>query len=157
MSDRIAVMNAGTVVQIGPPTEVYERPRTRFVSEFLGTANIFTGTVQHQAGPDEWSVALSVQPGTHGAVQQPGLAAGQTITLAVRPERLEIGPPMPGRMQATVRDVVFRGAYFAYELMVDGQEAPLFAYAQTRQALATDGMVGLGWSAANATVLADPA
>ena len=46
MSDRVAVMSAGTVVQVGRPTEVYERPRNRFVSEFLGTANIFDATVQ---------------------------------------------------------------------------------------------------------------
>ena len=51
ISDRIAVMEAGTVVQLGAPTEVYAKPRTRFVSEFLGTANIFSGRVEAACGP----------------------------------------------------------------------------------------------------------
>ena len=81
------------------------------------------------------------------------LAPGGPVTLAVRPERLELGPPIPGQLRAFVKDVVFRGAYFAYELIVDGQEAPLFAYAQARHAVAVDGAVGLSWAPGNATML----
>ena len=153
MSDRIAVMNAGEVVQVGRPTEVYERPRSRFVSEFLGTANIFEGRIAGAAGPGAWTVALALQPDTTGTVQQDGLADGQAVSLAVRPERLQIGAPAPGRLRATVRDVVFRGAYFAYELATEGHEAPLFAYSQLRQPVAADGVVGLYWAPDCATVL----
>ncbi len=157
MSDRIAVMSDGVVVQVGRPTEVYERPRNRFVSEFLGKANIFTGRVQDAIGEGAWTVALALQPGSAGAVRHAGLAAGQPVTLAVRPERIEIGPVTPGRLRATVLDVVFRGAYFAYELQADGQEAPLFAYSQHRQSIPADGAVGLGWAPESPTVLEEPA
>jgi putative spermidine/putrescine transport system ATP-binding protein len=152
MSDRVAVMSAGTVVQVGRPTEVYERPRNRFVSEFLGTANIFDATVQDATAAGEWRVGLALQPGTTATVAG-DLAPGGPVTLAVRPERLELGPPKPGQLRAVVKDVVFRGAYFAYELVVDGQEAPLFAYAQARHAVAADGAVGLSWAPGSATVL----
>ena len=156
MSDRIAVMNAGEVVQIGRPTEVYDRPRTRFVSEFLGTANIFAATVQHPEAPGEWSVALALQQGAAGKVRHPGLSAGQSLTLAVRPEKLVFGPATPGRLQARVQDVVFRGSYFAYELIAQGQDAPLFAYSQSRQQVAPDGLVGLHWNGEDAAVLDEP-
>jgi spermidine/putrescine ABC transporter ATP-binding subunit len=153
MSDRIAVMSAGAVVQVGRPTEVYERPCNRFVSEFLGTANIFDATVQSASAAGEWRVGLALQPGATACVRGEGLAPGGHVTLAVRPERLELGPPIAGQLRAVVKDVIFRGAYFAYELVVEGKDAPLFAYSQTRHAVAADGSVGVSWAAANATVL----
>jgi hypothetical protein len=56
-----------------------------------------------------------------------------------------------------VRDIVFRGAYFAYELTMQGQEQPLFVYAQKREPLDGDGTVGLTWEPASAVVLEDAA
>ena len=156
MSDRVAVMSNGAVVQSGPPTEVYDRPRTRFVAEFLGTANIFAGAVLGPATPTltpAWTIALD------GGSQAPALSAtplasGQRVLLAVRPERLHIGPPAPGAIQATIHDVVFRGATFAYELHAPGHEAPLFAYTQSRAAAPGD-TVGLSWNPEAAVILDD--
>ena len=156
ISDRIAVMEAGTVVQLGAPTEVYAKPRTRFVSEFLGTANIFTGRVEAACGPGTWSVALAVQ-GAHAVVQEPGLAPGQDVTFAVRPERMRLAPPAPAKLRANVQDVVFRGAYYAYELSLPDQETMLFAYSQADLTLPADRVVGLEWDPADATVLRDAA
>ena len=56
MSNRVAVMSDGQVVQVGRPTDIYERPRNRFVAEFLGTANIVAGTVTAQASERCWHV-----------------------------------------------------------------------------------------------------
>ena len=151
MSDRVAVMNAGEVVQIGRPAEVYDRPKTRFVAEFLGTANIFTGTVRGACSEGEWTVALDLQPGASACVRHAGLAAGQLVVLAVRPEKMAFDKG--GHLRARVKDVVFRGSYYAYELRVDGQDAPLFVYSQTRQPVADDGVVGLSWDAGDAAVL----
>ncbi len=153
MSDRIAVMSSGSVVQIGTPTEVYERPRTRFVAEFLGTANIFDATVASPCGPDQWSLSLKAQPGAAASVTQPHLACGHAVSIAVRPERLELIVPAPDRLRATVRDVVFRGSYYAYELDLPGHPAPLFVYSQTRRTVPSDAVVGLSWEPGNATVL----
>jgi spermidine/putrescine ABC transporter ATP-binding subunit len=156
MSDRVAVMALGEVVQIGRPTDVYDRPRTRFVSEFLGTANIFTGTVKAAAGAGCWSVALDAQPQAEGMVHSDdALSPGQRITLAVRPEKLAMGPPAAHAIRAAVQDVVFRGAYFAYELIAPGQDRPLFAYSQTRAD--SDGSVGLTWPPGSAVILQEGA
>ena len=156
MSNRVAVMSDGQVIQVGRPTDIYERPRNRFVAEFLGTANIVAGTVTAQATEQCWHVAFSGEPGASALVQSDVLLApGSAILLAVRPERIEIGPVVAGTMQALVQDVVFRGSYFAYELRVPGQDAPFFAYSQSRKDIPADGRVGLGWQPDNAIILED--
>ncbi|HWK48027.1 MAG TPA: ABC transporter ATP-binding protein [Stellaceae bacterium] len=158
MSDRIAVMRRGAVVQVGHPTDVYDRPRTRFVSEFLGTANVFTGTVAQAGDAGAWIVTLDAQPHAQGKTFAPEpLAVGRRVTLAVRPERLVIVPPRDGVIRAMVKDLVFRGSYFAYELVADGHDQPIFLYSQTRQILAEDGRVGLTWAPESAVVLGDEA
>lgn len=153
MSDRVAVMSQGAVVQSGPPTEVYDTPHTRFVAEFLGTANVFAGTVAEASGAG-WAVALDGH-GAGVATSAAGLLPGQRVLLAVRPERLRIGAPGSGAVQAVVHDVVFRGATFAYELQAPGRAAPLFAYTQDRSAAAPGDAVGLGWDPGAAVVLRD--
>ena len=156
MSHRVAVMSEGQVVQVGRPTDIYERPRNRFVAEFLGTANIVAGTVTGQASERCWQVALAGEPGAMAWVQSDvPLAARSTILLAVRPERIEIGPVVAGTLQALVQDVVFRGSYFAYELRVPGQVAPFFVHSQSRKDIPPDGTVGLGWRPDNAIILED--
>jgi putative spermidine/putrescine transport system ATP-binding protein len=156
MSDRVAVMAQGEVMQIGRPTEVYDRPRTRFVSEFLGTANIFTGTVKAREGAG-WRVAIDPRGCAEPLVASATLSPGQRVTLAVRPEKLILGPPTAVALKAKVRDIVFRGAYFAYELTLPDQEQPLFVYTQTRAAIADDGAVGLTWAPDSAVILEDQA
>lgn len=156
MSNRVAVMSDGRVVQVGRPTDIYERPRNRFVAEFLGTANIVAGTVTAQTSERCWQVAFAGEPSASAPVQSDiPLTPGSTILLAVRPERIQIGPIVAGTMQALVQDVVFRGSYFAYELRVSGQDTPFFAYSQSRKDIPADGMVGLGWRPDNAIVLED--
>jgi putative spermidine/putrescine transport system ATP-binding protein len=156
MSHRVAVMSEGQVVQVGRPTDIYERPRNRFVAEFLGTANIVAGTVTGQTSERCWQVALAGEPGASTSVQSDTpLTPGSAILLAVRPERIEIGPVVAGTMRALVQDVVFRGSYFAYELRPPGQDVPFFVYSQSRKDIPPDGMVGLGWQPDNAIILED--
>lgn len=155
MADRVAVMSQGAVVQLGTPTEVYDTPRTRFVAEFLGTANIFAGSVRGQAGAG-WEVALDGHAACVATATTP-LTAGQRILLAVRPERLRIGPPGSGALDATVHDVVFRGATFAYELRSPDHPAPLFVYTHERATAAAGDTVGLRWDPGSAVVLQEPA
>ncbi|HVY15015.1 MAG TPA: ABC transporter ATP-binding protein [Rhodopila sp.] len=156
MSDRVAVMAHGEVKQVGHPTDVYERPRSRFVSEFLGTANIFTGTVKAQEGA-AWRVAIDPRGCAEPLIAAETLQLGQRVTLAVRPEKLVLGPPKADAITARVRDIVFRGAYFAYELTLPNQEQPLFVYTQKREAVPDDGIVGLTWAPDSAVILEEPA
>lgn len=154
MSDRVAVMAEGEVIQIGTPTEVYERPRSRFVAEFLGTANILAGTVVGDAGAQAWTVDLDIEKGRQAVVAASGKPpVGRRLQMAIRPERLKIEPAGRGIVTARIRDIVFRGSYFAYELTVVGADTPLFAYRQDRVDAVADGRVGLSWSPESAVLL----
>ena len=88
MSDRIAVMNAGVIVQLGTPEEIYERPQSRFVAQFVGHTNLFDGRVGKLDGSrvavDNEGIAL--------AATAPGpVEIGQPVTVVVRYERLGLG------------------------------------------------------------------
>ena len=94
MSDRIAVMNAGNVEQIGTPTEIYDRPSTVFVAGFIGQANLWAGTQTGRANGDFVEVevlgtTLKARPGD--TTIEPG---GQA-TLMVRPERVRVSMDAP--------------------------------------------------------------
>ena len=85
MSDRIAVMNQGRIEQVGAPEELYERPRTRFVADFLAVRNILEATVQSVAGG---RVRLVTKGGTTiVAKDDGGYAAAKTVWIGVRPEQ----------------------------------------------------------------------
>ncbi len=88
--DRIAVLVAGRVSQVGTPRELYERPVDRAVAEFIGEANLLPGTV---SGPDSVLTAL----GTLRSLSMPaGLAAGARVWVCLRPERLHLDPQPVG-------------------------------------------------------------
>jgi spermidine/putrescine transport system ATP-binding protein len=89
MSDRVAVMNEGVLEQEGPPEEVYRRPATLFVAEFVGMANRLAATV---TGPSAAGYALRLADGTTAEAAGPaGLAAGDAVSLIVRPENVTVG------------------------------------------------------------------
>ena len=118
MSDRIAVMNAGRIVQAASGRELYERPKNRFVAQFLGSCNLIPGTVTARAG-NVLTVATNVGPlevrADHGK-----LPASSQVTLAIRPERVRLNPDVPGRnsFSAELRDATFTGAETQFTLSV---------------------------------------
>jgi spermidine/putrescine transport system ATP-binding protein len=85
MSDRIAVMNAGHVEQLGTPEDLYERPATRFVADFMGTTNLLRGTV----GTDG---RVRLETGETIAADARGHSPGATVDVSVRPESARIEP-----------------------------------------------------------------
>ena len=89
MSDRIIVMNQGVVEQIGTPEEIYEQPRTRFVSQFIGETNLLEGVVESVSGN-----AVQVACAGHrvsGRCSPPNVVTvGQQVTIAVRPEHVSV-------------------------------------------------------------------
>jgi spermidine/putrescine transport system ATP-binding protein len=117
MSDRIAVMNAGNVEQIGTPTEIYDRPSTVFVAGFIGQANLWHGT---QTGMTGEFADLSVLGTTLKA--RPGdtkIESGGQATLMVRPERVRVSMDAPGvgvSVPATVTDLTFQGPVVRLQL-----------------------------------------
>jgi len=106
MSDRIGVMHEGRLLQVGTPQEIYERPTSRFVAGFIGEINLLFATVVDHA-----SVRLA---GGRLVAAATGVAAGSEVTVALRPERLELyglGEVVPATLNA-VRGRVTRRVYF---------------------------------------------
>jgi putative spermidine/putrescine transport system ATP-binding protein len=109
MSDRIGVMNAGRLEQVGAPTDVYDRPHTRFVAEFIGEINLIDGV----AGEGR----LTLPDGR--AVPAPAAAPGPA-TLALRPERARLVATGDGAIDGTVADAIFLGDQVLYVIDVAG-------------------------------------
>jgi spermidine/putrescine transport system ATP-binding protein len=129
MSDRIAVMNAGNVDQIGSPNDVYDRPSTVFVANFIGQANLWAG---HQIRVDGEFAELSVLGTTLRA--RPGETAiepGGQATLMIRPERVRITIDPPAgdfvSVRATVTDLTFQGPVLRLSLAA-ADESPILAH-----------------------------
>jgi spermidine/putrescine transport system ATP-binding protein len=131
MSDRLVVMNAGRIEQLGSPREVYERPRTRFVAGFIGTSNLISGTVRSM---DSGSAVLETAADESIVVPdagQSGAAAGSRLDITVRPEKIVISAqrPDPGRcaIRGTVKEVVYLGTSTQYAVRArDGSELLVF-------------------------------
>ncbi len=113
MSDRIAVMDKGRVLQVGTPQDVYERPATRFVADFLGEANLLDAEVT-QDGVRVGTVLLRMASADRPAV-------GAKATLCVRPERMTLsssGDGLPG----VVEEAIYAGSETKYLIrLADGQ------------------------------------
>ncbi len=117
LSDRIVVMNKGIIEQEGPPDEVYNRPKTRFVADFIGRANFLPSKVLEARGK-ELVVDLLGKPVT---VEMPenAPAAGSTVTLVVRPEAIRVDGA-GAAWQGSVRRATYLGNAVDYEIEVNG-------------------------------------
>ena len=123
MSDRIAVMNRGRIEQLGPPEEVYERPATQFVAEFLGASNLIEGV--RRGAQDGWA---TVELATGDVVRIPSAGApeGAAVKVGVRPEKLAVyasGQDAPAGcnvIRATLVSSVFMGVSYQYFFEANG-------------------------------------
>jgi spermidine/putrescine transport system ATP-binding protein len=108
MSNRIAVMSNGIVQQLGTPREIYEYPNNRFVADFIGETNFVDGVVQEVG-----EVARVEVNGLRmlGAIGNAQIARGQKVSLAVRPEKMNLYPP--GRMDVLETEMGMDAAEFA--------------------------------------------
>jgi iron(III) transport system ATP-binding protein len=120
MSDQILVMNGGRIVRAGTPLDVYRRPGSRFVAEFLGRCNFLTGTARY-VGTGEYVLEA---PGLPGGVRFRSEAAPSQMaaTVAVRPEDLTLTETVPGAVaadwQAQVTHSTFLGDHFLHTLQM---------------------------------------
>ncbi len=112
MSDRIGVMDGGRLLQVGTPMEIYERPATRFVANFIGDANLIDGVVEEVT--DELAT-VRTPAGVVRARRQGGEQRGEAVAVCVRPERLQLAPPGSG-LAALVEDRAFSGLVVRYRL-----------------------------------------
>ena len=154
MSDRVAVMNAGVIEQVGDGRSVYDDPKTAFVASFVGENNGFEGTVVDTDGADALvDTAIGRLTGRRGE----GLKAGDRVNLFIRPERLRIvsngeAPMMTGH----VLSQAFEGN--ATQLFLSGPAGKTISVSLSRRddqgPIATGQQLGLSYSPRDAVVLA---
>src|SRR5437868_1644128 len=138
LADRIAVFDSGQVRQIDAPIALYERPRTRFVADFVGANNLFEGT----AAPGGVEVDGFGLLAGNGAV-----AEGRAALLAVRPENIGLGAE---GLAGTVLDVSFYGGTSHISITLAGREKPVLVAAHGASKVLAGADVHLGWSAEDA-------
>jgi iron(III) transport system ATP-binding protein len=141
LSDRIVVMNEGNIEQIGTPTEIYRKPQTRFVADFIGTANFAQGMVLERSDGQLAVDAL----GTRLTVPAPGneYQPGQGAVLVIRPEMVEIDP-VEKQVEGTVRRATYLGNVVEYDVEVAGQLLALVEYDPRHTTIHSEGQtVGL--------------
>jgi len=132
MSDRIAIMHQGKVLQMGSPTEIYERPLVRFVADFIGDSNFLQGKVQERDDAyvtvlvqDRLQVRVAAGPDSVLAQRRQlgEIARGRPVTLAVRPEKIRlVQGTMPGGQNvfsARMEDVVYVGTETLYHMRLE--------------------------------------
>ncbi len=141
MSDRIAVMSAGKIQQVGTAKDIYIHPKNRFVASFIGETNFLTGTAEDGA----------LRLGTGERIEVPGLRAAPGVTtVSVRPEQLRLGKPADGGLQALVANLVYFGTDTHCHLhLADGTElvARLQSPATGEAGLSEGDTVGLRFAA----------
>jgi spermidine/putrescine transport system ATP-binding protein len=147
MSDRIAVMHAGRVEQLGTPEELYERPATRFVADFIGTTNLLRGVIEADG-----QVRLSSGELTRAA--HDGLATGDTVELSVRPEAISLVPAeASGALRATVAQAAYLGTNVTYQVRTAGGLDLSILASKTGPRLPVGSDVAVSWPASECLVL----
>ncbi|TPO12056.1 ABC transporter ATP-binding protein [Mesorhizobium sp. B1-1-5] len=150
MSDRIVVMNAGSAEQVGTPEEVYERPATAFVADFLGKANMLSGTVSRSDG----LATVTLTSGQTINVLSPRpLPQGSAVTVVVRPQKLSVGGTSANRLSGRVVSASYLGGSAIYEVDIGGK-ANIRANAPIDGRVLREGeAVELGFDADNCVLL----
>ena len=161
LSTRIAVMNRGQVLQVGTPSEIYEFPQSRFVADFVGTTNLFEGTV---SGGEPGHIAVrSPEAGCDLIVDDVGrFGSGQRVWVALRPEKIRLSkqPVESGgvnQIKGMVWELGYLGNRSTYRIKTEtGKLVTVFAQNDRRTsewAIDWSDEVYLSWSANCAVVL----
>ena len=117
LADRLGVMEAGKLIQLGPPMEIYEKPQTEFVARFIGTSNLLCGEVKNQDG--ERLLQLDRGPGL--PLPRDLFLSSGPARLAIRPEDIILTQNGPG-LVATIQSATYLGNAIEYRLVVGGIE-----------------------------------
>ena len=122
MSDRIAVMDAGSIRQIGTPAEIYEAPNSRYVADFIGNVNTFEGNITSVA--DGLAIMETGDGLTVRAHAISGVDAGARSWFAIRPEKVDVTRDKPGQddncVQGEVWDIAYLGGITVFNVRLDG-------------------------------------
>jgi spermidine/putrescine transport system ATP-binding protein len=167
MSDTIAIMRQGRIVQSGTPTELYDSPVNRYVADFVGESNFFSGRVE-EAGAGAARIAVDGGLTLRGRLSPHGhpLATGARGHIAVRPESIQlwrVGTNGPGnldaRFEGRIHNRIYLGDHAAFAIATPALgdilvRAPKHSTALTEQFTPGDA-VALGWTVSEALALAE--
>ena len=142
MADRIAVMNAGRIEQAGAPAEIYGRPRTRFVADFIGEINLFAGA---------WRDGAFCLP-SGAAVPAEGAGRAGPGTIAVRPERMRFVPADAAVLSGTIESANYLGGHVLYRIAAGNAR---LLVRETGGVRPVGDKVGVAWNAADVVALED--
>ena len=160
LSSRIGLMNHGEIVQVGTPTEIYEYPNSRFVSEFIGSVNMFEGRLVEdepsyvRIEADDLERPIYVD---HGVSSAPGA----TVWAAIRPEKMQMSRERPADADnwtvATVRDIAYMGDLSVYLLRLPSGKVVRVTqpnvYRHADERVTWDEQVYLQWDASSPVVV----
>jgi len=160
VADRIAVMDRGRLIQVATPQEIYERPNSRWVADFIGEVNLIEGRVIDVGASG--TVVVSAAAGRLRALSPEDAKPGDVIWVALRPEKVRIAPERPGSAEENcvageVTDIGYLGDLSIYKVRLDSGTIMKTAVANvTRLAerpIAWDERVWLSWAPEAAMVL----
>ena len=157
LSDRIAVMNDGKILQVGTPSEIYDSPQNRFVADFIGTSNFLEGTLISKK-----AVVLKTEPPLKiVCTPNSALPLNTPVTVAIRPERFNLrttpASDAANSLRGVIQDESYLGTTLQYTVQTD-YPTPLIAHQQNTGARETHRFqrgdtVYLQWIPENAIIL----
>lgn len=159
MSDRIAVMSKGKILQLGRPEEIYERPANRFVADFIGETNLMSGQV---SGIESGVIMVSIDgQATVPARRIEGVSEGQQVTVAVRPERLSVSAEK--QREADIMGEVTEAIYIGTDMRYQVKITPLTTLSvreqnsggSARHRFRAGEQVHVGWYSGDASLLTE--
>jgi putrescine transport system ATP-binding protein len=160
VADRIAVMDRGRLIQVAPPQEIYERPNSRWVADFIGEVNLIEGRVIDVGASG--TVVASATAGRLRALSRADAKPGDVVWVALRPEKVRIAQEAPGRTEENcvageVTDIGYLGDLSIYNVRLDSGTMMKTAIANVTRMLerpiAWDERVWLTWAPEAAMVL----
>lgn len=153
LSDKIAVMKAGKIIQMGTPEEIYETPHDTFVASFLGQANFFKGSIAEKQGD---TYTLKMKNGEiMRFISQKELKAGEAMAITVRPEKMDVKKEAKGlNLKGKVLFVTYVGDTTVYRIESLGQEVIVQRQnSGSAEKFGIDDEVYLSWKPENNLVL----
>ncbi|MBF0278263.1 MAG: polyamine ABC transporter ATP-binding protein [SAR324 cluster bacterium] len=160
MAWRIAVMNEGSIIQVGTPAEIYEFPHNRFCAEFIGSVNIFSGKIAEEK-PDQVVIAsheienkLLISHGLIGNV-------GTEVAVAIRPEKIVVSRELPQEdcnwAKGVVKDIVYLGGLSTYHVTLTSGKTVMATQVNinrsTQERFTWDDEAYISWSPQSGVVL----
>ncbi len=160
LSDRIAVMDRGRVEQLGSPEELYDRPATRFVADFIGTTNLLDGVVESIEGD---IAAIRLSSGERCLAAASGGRAGDAVDVSIRPEAIELdghdeavsdGAGDRLSLLGRIGQSAYLGTSVSHQIRTEGGLALSVVVPRSAPRRSTGDLVRISWSPTSALVLA---